>query len=382
MSTEVGKYTSRAPTRIDLAGGTIDLWPLYLFLKNPQTINLGINLYAEAQLQTQPQGSSSAPRGDQFTLESLDQKIVEHLTAEQLLSDSTDLRIPPQLILHYRFLKHFYLKKINTHSSTPPIAHHTHLSTRAQSPAGAGLGGSSTLSVALVGALASWSEPHSNTTRVSPETHGLSWIDLIKDIETTVIAVPAGLQDYFGAMFGGLQSIHWCAGGHQHSHFDLTTTQDLADRLILFYSGQSRNSGINNWALFKNLIDRVSPTPQLFQKICYATSEVETSLQKKDWTRLGKAIDQEWASRKQLATGITTAEMDRAFETAKAIAPVSGKVCGAGGGGCFFVYLPEGKTGSGERAYQKVIDAFEQQGIRHLPFQAAPEGLKIRIERA
>src|SRR6185312_15075251 len=105
------------------------------------------------------------------------------------------------------------------------------------------------------------------------------------------------------------------------------------------YSGQSRNSGINNWALFKSFIDKQEQVREKFGKIVAATTRLETALRRQDWDSVGAAIAEEWETRRTLAPGITTAEIDHAFAEAQKITKVSGKICGAGGGGCFFVYL-------------------------------------------
>jgi hypothetical protein len=74
---------SKAPTRIDLAGGTIDLWPLYLFLRNPVTLNLGIDLFAEAKIDWSSAAKSQA--GEIF-LRSEDQNIEVRFPWKELLS--------------------------------------------------------------------------------------------------------------------------------------------------------------------------------------------------------------------------------------------------------------------------------------------------------
>ena len=44
------RIISSAPTRIDLAGGTIDIWPLYLFHEGASTLNAAISLRAHVEL--------------------------------------------------------------------------------------------------------------------------------------------------------------------------------------------------------------------------------------------------------------------------------------------------------------------------------------------
>lgn len=351
------RIESKAPTRIDLAGGTIDLWPLYLFLERPTTINLGINLFAETEL-TETVAQESG-RG-KVILRSDDQNREQELRWDDLAG----ARVPPQLELHLKLLRHFALsRKPGTDLK---------IKTQARSPAGAGLGGSSTLSISIVGALASWAQG----SPINPLEDGERWIDIVRDVETTVIGVPAGVQDYYGAMFGGLQSLHWGAGRHRRESLPEELLKEVESRLLLFYSGQSRNSGINNWALFKGFIDKQDDIPARFSKINQATRKLETCLLEHRWVDAADAIGEEWATRKTLAQGISTPEINEAFALAHKIAPESsGKICGAGGGGCFFVYVPQ------TREKQAVQDAITALGIKALAFQAVPHGLEVKLHR-
>lgn len=368
MTTENPARTirSKAPTRVDLAGGTLDIWPLYLFLKNPLTLNLGIDLYAETKVEEFEDGEGKV------TLRADDQGAELSCTWKTL----QDTSAPPSLLLHLRLLQLFVQKRMiaGHHSKNGSIT----LTTVARSPAGAGLGGSSALSVSMVGALASWAGSASNSeTRINLESSGESWIDIVRDVETTVIQVPAGLQDYYGAMFGGLQALRWKPGKHERDKFPSEMVGEIEKRLLLFYSGQSRNSGINNWALFKAFIDREGQVRSQFEAIGAATRALEHSLRDKDWSGVEAAIVEEWEVRRTLARGISTPEMDYAFSLAKKLGAPSGKVCGAGGGGCFFVYVPSGDPALKDRI-QKQITA---QGIRSLPFKGVTEGLKVEVNR-
>jgi D-glycero-alpha-D-manno-heptose-7-phosphate kinase len=378
MATSVGeikRIDSKAPTRIDLAGGTVDLWPLYLFLDKPVTLNLGIDLYAETRLElSQP----SAGGDGTFTLKSEDQG---H-EATHTWSTLETATAPPQLELHLKLLRYFARERasaVTAGTANQRYGFDLTLSTRARSPAGAGLGGSSTLSVSMSGALATWARQGTRKENFDAIRDGEEIIQIVRDVETTVIQVPAGVQDYYGAMFGGLQSLRWGAGKHEREWLPEGILADVQKHLLLFYSGQSRNSGINNWALFKGFIDNQNDIRARFGKIAQATHRLEQALMKRDWSEAGLAIADEWATRKTLAQGITTPEMEKAFEEARGIAKISGKVCGAGGGGCFFVYLEDGND---EDAKKRIQEAFTAQGIRPLPFHAVPRGLEVRVTRA
>ncbi|HAR41962.1 MAG TPA: hypothetical protein DCS07_04920 [Bdellovibrionales bacterium] len=359
---------SKAPTRIDLAGGTVDLWPLYLFLNKPVTLNLGIDLFAEARIEEK----ASAGTGE-VLLRSEDQNLEMKVpwNALDAFINEDSIQAPPALELHFRLLRYFLQKRAEL--GNKELGFDLVLSTRARSPAGAGLGGSSALAVAIVGALASWVYGE-----IDPIRDGEKLVEIVKDIETTVIHVPAGVQDYYGAMFGGLQSLKWRAGSHQRGWLPEKIVKGLEERLLLFYSGKSRNSGINNWALFKAFIDNQGDVREKFQKITDATRRLETALLAGNWEAAGQGIAEEWAIRRTLANGITSPEIDRAFAAAAKIASVSGKICGAGGGGCFFILVPSADPAIKNR----IRKAIEADGIRALPFQASLTGLEVRTRGA
>lgn len=375
LSMDTKSIHSKAPTRIDLAGGTVDIWPLYLFLKNPVTVNLGINLYAEATVEVSP-ADSRQPLP--VVLQSEDQALDLRLSWSDFDSTPT---IPPGLELHFRLLRYFLKKKLQEGTSRSALPS-LRLKTRAQSPAGAGLGGSSTLSIAIIGALATWANDSKTSSDPRAVLDGEKFIEIVRDVETTVIQVPAGMQDYYAAMYGGLQSLKWGPGTHDRQWLPESLIPELEKRILLFYSGTSRNSGINNWHLFKEFIDNKNGVRNQFQKITSATVKLEEALLEKNWRGVGEAISEEWEVRKTLAQGITTPEIDRAFAQAQKEGTIFGKICGAGGGGCFFVYLPTRSEEALATQREGIRKIFADHGMRNLDFQGSPTGLEIQVNRA
>lgn len=355
------RIQAKAPTRIDLAGGTVDIWPIYLFLNRATTINLAIDLYAETTLEE----ISYDGEESWVILKAEDQGAELRFHWSEIES----IAPPPTLELHWKYLRYFLERKRKAGRFYPTVG--LSLSTRAKSPAGAGLGGSSTLSVSIIGALKVWCDGE-----VAIDRDGEKLVEITRDVETTVIKVPAGMQDYYGAMFGALQSLRWCAGSHERKSLDAALIPELEDRILLFYSGHSRNSGINNWALFKAFIDGEGSVREQFKGINESTHALEKALNEKNWKAVGSAIASEWEVRRGLAKGITTPEIDEAFSVAKAKGAIAGKICGAGGGGCFFVYLPE-KNPAMRESITKEISALP--GIRNLPFKVSRHGLKVEV---
>jgi D-glycero-alpha-D-manno-heptose-7-phosphate kinase len=95
------------------------------------------------------------------------------------------------------------------------------------------------------------------------------------------------------------------------------------------------------------------------------------ALEQEDWAGVGIAIQKEWQIRKTLAAGISTPAIDRAIETAQGLGATAAKVCGAGGGGCFFVYSPSGNSRT--VIAQKLVE----QGMTVLPISTVAKGLTV-----
>jgi D-glycero-alpha-D-manno-heptose-7-phosphate kinase len=359
MSTEKITIESIAPVRVDLAGGTVDIWPLYLLLNQPKTINFGISLFAKTTLEAAP---SSKP---QVILKSVDQKKSHTFTWSEILDES--MQAIPELILPVRLLRYF------AQLHTNPRALEFSLTTEAKSPAGAGLGGSSALSISIIGALWKWTNPR---TPLDLEKDGEFLISLTRDVESQVLYGPAGLQDYYGAAFGGLQVLNWKIARNERTSLPSSLLKELEARTLLFYSGKSRNSGINNWGLFKGLIDKDAEVDRKFRAICEATGKVEAALLKQDFKAVVASVRDEWEVRKTLAPGISTPEMDEAYARARAVSDIAFKVCGAGGGGCFFILLPEKDPQLKMNVLQAVLRSSE---IQPLSFEAVPHGLTVKV---
>jgi D-glycero-alpha-D-manno-heptose-7-phosphate kinase len=212
------RIETSAPTRIDLAGGTIDIWPLYLFHPGAQTINAAISLRAHARVETRAD--------DRIVIRSED----TDTTVEA--DDWTALRTEPRLRL-LSLLAHFFEARGIT------------LTTSCQSPAGAGIAGSSALNVAVCAALAEWRREH-----YEPE----ALLQIAMNVEAQAINVPTGLQDYRPALYGGIAAVELDVDGVRRVPLDVDLAS-LQQRVVLCYTGEPRNSGTNNWEITKRHID-------------------------------------------------------------------------------------------------------------------------------
>lgn len=316
--------TASAPTRVDLAGGTIDIWPLYLFHPGAQTLNAAISLRARVRLETRTD--------DRVVLVSEDLgRSTAPLAFEDLPADTT---LPLLAKLAHAF-----------------GARGVTVTTSSQAPAGAGIAGSSALNIAVAAALARW------TGRALDHE---ALLEVAKNVEAQVIGVPTGLQDYRPALYGGIAAIELDVHGVRRVALPVDPAA-LSARLVVCYTGAPRQSGINNWDVTKRRIDGDVDVTRAFDALVAATRAMRAALEAGDWAGAGQCLADEWQTRKRLAPGITTPEIDALLAAARAQGAWAGKVCGAGGGGCVFVLAPPAVTGAVRQAWTNagatVLDA-------------------------
>jgi D-glycero-alpha-D-manno-heptose-7-phosphate kinase len=323
---------SSAPTRIDLAGGTFDIWPLYLFHDGAQTINAAINLRAHCRLTS---------RRD-HRLRIVSQDTGEEVEAADPIELGTD-RIP----LVARLVRHFGARGLD-------------IQTRSDSPVGAGIAGSSAMAVAVSAALASWTGRS-----MDPE----DLLTVAMNIETQVLGVPTGVQDYRPAMYGGVAAIELGVTGVRRAVLSVDR-RELERRIVLAYTGASRQSGINNWSVMTRRIDGDPAVAAAFDGIRDAAIGVRQALERSHWRDLATHLAAEWTHRKRLAPGVTTPEIDAMLERAQEAGAMAGKVCGAGGGGCLFCLVdPDRRTA--------VATALSSLGAMVLPITIESQGLAL-----
>ena len=322
-----------APTRIDLAGGTLDIWPLYLFHEGAQTLNAAISLRASCDLR------SRADRRLAIVSEDSGERVdVEHWSQ---LRDTHDLKLLGKLLHYFQ-------------------AEGLELTTRSDSPVGAGIAGSSALNIAVCGALNAWSGGH----RTADEL-----FQIAMNVEAQAIEVPTGAQDYRPAFFGGVSAVELGVNGVRRVALDVTP-QELQSRLALAYTTASRNSGINNWDVTKRHIDGDVAVRTSFARIRDIAAGMRTALERRDWPEVGRQIAAEWENRKKLAPGVTTAEIETMLAAAARAGAMGGKVCGAGGGGCLLCF--------GDPAdIPDIRQALHESGARVLDFTIESRGLII-----
>ena len=335
------RIESRAPTRIDLAGGTLDIWPLYLYHPGAVTVNCAITRYASCVIEIH--------RGSRrIALVSRDTRRAESFASLARLETARRYRLP--LLAH---LVRFF----------SPRAGLT-LTTDSQAPAGGGIGGSSAMAVAICAAL-----DRLTGARLKLE----DWIHISRDAEAIVIRVPTGTQDHYPAAYGGAGVLHLTPGSERREALRVDL-DELERRLVLAYTGKPRQSGINNWEVMKAHLDGDPRVRRNFSEIAAVAREMRTALERGRWSEVGRLVRHEWSFRRRNLPGISTPTIDRIISTTRRVGALGGKVCGAGGGGCLALVIePEGRA--------RVESAVTAAGGQVLPIRIDRKGVQVKVSK-
>jgi D-glycero-alpha-D-manno-heptose-7-phosphate kinase len=328
--------TATAPCRVDLAGGTVDIWPLYLFHSGAVTVNFAVNVQTRATVRPLA--------GGQILLRSLD------TGAEDRFASRDEF-------FHARRYRH-QLAAALVRFFAPKTG--LSLETHSESPAGAGISGSSALMIAATAALA----------RFTGRKLGLEEMRVLaQNVEAQLIRVPTGCQDYYPALYGGVNAIHLDADGI-HREAIAVPAAEIDRRFVLVYTGAPRQSGINNWEVFKAHINGDRKLFRNFERIVEIARAMRQALTKAAWDDVARLLREEWKLRKTNAPGISTPLIEKLMRAAVGKGALAGKVCGAGGGGCVAMLVEPG-------AKTAVVRALEKAGGRVLRYQVARHGLRL-----
>jgi D-glycero-alpha-D-manno-heptose-7-phosphate kinase len=332
------KITAKSPCRVDMAGGTLDIWPLYLYHANSVTVNFAVSRYTSCVLETR--------EDSRILLSSADQKKQEEFASLEELQGKQKYNLPLLAWVVRWFAP----------------ATGFHLQTNSESPSGAGISGSSSLIITIASAL----------NRLTRRGYNIEQIrEVAQNTEAQIIRVPTGCQDYYPAMYGGVSAIELRADGLHRSAIPVNLA-DFNQRIVLAYTGEPRESGINNWEVTKAHIDGNKKVFKNFAKIAAIAHEMRGALEQSDWPEVARLLREEWAHRRTNAPGITTPLIDQLVKETRRAGALAGKVCGAGGGGCVLLLVEPG-------AKPKVQEVIRKAGAEVLDVTVAPKGVSIKV---
>ncbi len=329
---------SKAPTRVDFAGGTLDIWPLYLFHPGAVTVNAAISLCASCRIET------NAPGDNRIKLVSRDIQREENFASFAALVQAQRYRLP----LLAEIAKFFR-----------PQGGFT-LTTDSEAPAGAGIGGSSAMAVAICAALDRFTGAGKSK---------VDWIHISRDAEAIVIKVPTGTQDHYPPAFGGAAAIELPPGGEHRVELRVNL-DELERRVMVCYTGKPRQHGINNWEVYKAHIGGKRAVQNSLERISDVAQKMRLAFEKPDWHEAGRLMREEWSFRKRNLPTISTRTIDRVVEKARRNGALAGKVCGAGGGGCVVLLVEPD-------ARERVETAVREAGAEVLSMTIDRHGVQV-----
>jgi len=333
-------YRSKAPLRIGLAGGGTDVSP-YCDLFGGAILNATVSLYAYANIELLQE--------DKIIIEALDRK-------EQQESDwAKELPIDGSLDLLKGVYNHLQKK-----FGLPKAGFR--LSTYVDAPAGSGLGTSSTLVVAIVGAFAEMA-------RLPLGEYDIS--QLAYKIERVDLKMAGGRQDQYAATFGGVNFMEFFADDKvivNPLRIKQEYLSELENNLLLYYTSTSRESAKIIEMQSKNVTDKKEKSIEAMHQLKQQAQMMKEALLKGRIHEIGEILDFGFRQKRNMAEGISNTLIDDIYDSAKKAGATGGKISGAGGGGFMTFYCP------GNTKY-KVIEMLERFGGYDKKYQFTNHGL-------
>jgi len=333
-------YRSRAPLRIGLAGGGTDVSP-YSDLYGGAILNATISLYAYAHIELLDE--------EIISLESLDLGESEKLTFQ------TQLPLDGKLNL----LKGVY-NRIQKDYGIPVKG--LRLSTFVDAPAGSGLGTSSTLTVAIIGAF------------VEMLKLPLGEYDIARyayEIERKDLQLAGGKQDQYAATFGGVNFMEFYDEDKvivNPLRIKKEYLNELENNIILYYTDTSRESALIIKEQQKNVESKKESSIEAMHQLKEQAKRMKEALLQGKLNEIGTILDFGFQQKRKMAANISNPHLEERYDVAKKAGATGGKISGAGGGGFMIFYCP------GTTRY-KVINDLKTYGGRVRNFQFTNEGL-------
>ena len=338
---------SKAPLRLGLAGGGTDVAP-YSDLYGGAILNATISMYTNSCVE-ELDGSS-------VVFESFDKNL-------RVVCDSNDLsRASQTMPLHWAVYREM-MERFNDGIAIP-----LRLSTWSDAPAGSGLGASSALVVAMIGAFREYLRLPLGEYEVA---------HLAFDIERIKLGMAGGKQDQYAATFGGFNFMEFSAGDKVIVN-PLRVRPEIANELeynmLLYNTGKSRISSDIIAQQVESVNHNRAKSIEAMHRLKEQSVRMKNAILCGDIDEVGAILDFGWKNKREMAGGISNALLDRLYDTAIAAGALGGKISGAGGGGFFMIYC----EGDKKFAVKKALSEF---GGNFVDFRFTQQGLETWEKR-
>lgn len=305
-------YRSKAPLRLGLAGGGTDVSP-YCDMYGGNILNATISLYAHASIELTDDNKitiEATDRDESFTYDKQDQLPID---------GNLDLA------------KGVYNNLVKTYGS---MNSGFKLTTFVDAPAGSGLGSSSTLMVAILGAFVEWLQLPLGEYDIA---------HLSYKIEREELNMAGGKQDQYAATFGGVNFMEF----YDNNRVIVNPLRvkrrylfELENNLLLYFTSTSRLSSTIIEAQTKNVKDKNEKSIEAMHQLKEQAKMMKEALLKGEIDKIGSILDYGFRFKKQMASGISNEVIDNIYNTAMQAGATGGKISGAGGGGFMMFYCP------------------------------------------
>ncbi len=236
-----------------------------------------------------------------------------------------------------------------------------------QIPPGTGLGGSGAVAVSMITALAAWQGRRLSKAEIA---------EMACDISINKMGLPSGKQDEYGSAMGGLNQIIFTADGTRVEPVPLPpeTLDTLQRRLMLFYTGKSRNS-VQILTSQSNASRKQDPaTLERMHQIKALGQRILETLRAGDLDGFAGLLHQSWMQKRGVASEVTNSQIDQAYDTARQHGALGGKITGAGGGGFLLLYCHEERQPA-------VTQALHALGLRRMDFRFDFDGAQVLLDQ-
>lgn len=331
---------SRAPLRIGLAGGGTDVSP-YADQFGGSILNATINMYAYATIIPLDNGK--------IEMEAFDLGICEEYDASTELETESRLKLLNGV--YNRIVSDFSKKALSFR-----------LSTSVDAPPGSGLGSSSTLVVAIIGAFVEWLKLPLGEYDIA---------HLAYEIERMDLKLAGGRQDQYAATFGGFNFMEFYKDDKvivNPLRIKRKHAAELEHNLVLFYTGTSRESAAIIDKQAKNIASSQSEALEATHRLKEQSVRMKEAILTGNVDSIGEILHYGWEWKKKMASGISNAEIDQIYDLAMRSGATGGKISGAGGGGFFFFYAPENRK-------HELISNLKEMGIQQQHYLFTQQGL-------
>jgi D-glycero-alpha-D-manno-heptose-7-phosphate kinase len=332
---------SKAPLRLGLAGGGTDVSP-YSDIYGGAILNATISMYAYATI---------IPRNDN--------KIIFHAEDKDIcLEFDSELKL--EINGELDLFKGIYNSVVEQFSKEPLSFD---LYTYVDAPPGSGLGTSSTLVVAILGAFCEWLKLPLGEYDIAHLAYNIERIDL---------GMAGGKQDQYAATFGGVNFMEFYDKDKvivNPLRIPEKYLDELSYNLILYYTETSRFSSEIIEMQTKNIILKNEKSIEATHKLKEQAILMKEALLKGNLNEIGKILDFGWKYKKRLASGVSNSYIDNIYDMVIKAGSSGGKISGAGGGGFMFFYCPSNSR-------FKVIEALNKLGGQIKRYEFTTKGLK------